>query len=174
MLRAYGEDPDRYPPPAAGFRFEGLHPETLGWNLRMDTIQAAVLLVKLRHLEAMIEERRSIAARYRAALSAYPIGLPDDSGDLRHVYRNFVVRVRNRDNVRRALYEAGIPTGTHYIPPTYLLPAFQDLGYGIGALPETEQAAAELLTLPIYPGMPSGDVDLLLEQIGQVVGADSA
>ncbi|MGQ0570996.1 MAG: DegT/DnrJ/EryC1/StrS family aminotransferase, partial [Armatimonadota bacterium] len=141
MLRAYGEDPERFPPPSAGFRFAGLHPEVQGWNLRMDTMQAAVLLVKLPHLEAMIEERRAIADRYRAGLTGAPVTIADDPRYLRNVYRNVVIRVKRRDAVRRALYESGIPTGTHYIPPTYLMPAFADLGYPKGSLPETERAA---------------------------------
>ncbi len=169
MLRAYGEDPDRYPPPAAGFRFAGLHPEVQGWNVRMDTIQAAVLLVKLRHLEEMIEERRAIAGRYRRGFAGLPVVMPDDPPDVRCVYRNVVIRVRSRDIVRRALYDAGIPTGTHYIPPVHLQPAYQDLGYARGSLPETERAADELLTLPIYPGMPDGDVDLVVGEIGRLV-----
>lgn len=169
MFRAYGEDPDQYPPPAAGFRFAGLHPEVQGWNVRMDTIQAAVLLVKLRHLEEMIEERRAIAGRYRRGLAGLPVIMPDDPPYIRCVYRNVVIRVRSRDTVRRALYDAGMPTGTHYIPPVHLQPAYQDLGYAQGSLPETERAADELLTLPIYPGMPDGDVDLVVEEIGRLV-----
>jgi dTDP-4-amino-4,6-dideoxygalactose transaminase len=169
MFRAYGEDPAQYPPPAAGFRFATLHPEVVGWNVRMDTIQAAVLLVKLRHLAPAIEERRAIAARYRRGFAGLPVTMPDDPAHMRCVYRNVVVRVPRRDAVRRALYEAGIPTGTHYIPPVHLQPAYQDLGYAKGSLPETERAADELLTLPIYPGMPDGDVDTVIEEIARLV-----
>jgi dTDP-4-amino-4,6-dideoxygalactose transaminase len=174
MLRAYGEDPAAYPPPAAGFRFAGLHPEVMGWNLRMDTLQAAVLLVKLRHLEAMIAERRAIAARYRERLAGAPVWLPDDPPGMRHVYRNVVVRVPGRDAVRRVLYEDGIPTGTHYIPPTHLTPAFRDLGYAPGSLPRTEEVARELLTLPIYPGLPPEDVDLVADRLRRAVEALAA
>jgi dTDP-4-amino-4,6-dideoxygalactose transaminase len=170
MLRAYGEDPDQYPPPAAGFRFQGLNPEVQGWNLRMDTIQAAVLLVKLRDLESMIDQRRAIADRYREGLAGCPVGLPDEGRDMRHVYRNFVIRIQSRDAVRRALYEAGIPTGTHYIPPTHFMPAFQDLGFRKGALPETERAADELLTLPIYPGMAGDNVDIVVKALARILG----
>jgi dTDP-4-amino-4,6-dideoxygalactose transaminase len=169
MLRAYGEDPDLYPPPSAGVRFEGLHPEVEGWNLRMDTLQAAVLLVKLPHLDEMIDERRAIAARYRGGLAGHPVVLPDDPPMMRHVYRNVTIRVQGRDAVRRALYEAGIPTGTHYIPPSHLLPIFRDLGYQAGSLPATERVADELLTLPIYPGMRDGDVDLVIDALAGVL-----
>jgi dTDP-4-amino-4,6-dideoxygalactose transaminase len=170
MLRAYGEDPAQFPPPSAGFRFAGLAPEVPGWNQRMDTIQAAVLLVKLPHLETMIEERRAIADRYRAGFAGAAVVLEPDPPHIRNVYRNVVVRVQRRDQVRRALYDAGIPTGTHYTPPTHLMPAFSHLGYGRGALPETERAADELLTLPIYPGMPAGDVDLVVERLRALAG----
>jgi dTDP-4-amino-4,6-dideoxygalactose transaminase len=169
MLRAYGEDPDVYPPPSAGVRFEGLHPEVEGWNLRMDTLQAAVLLVKLPHLDAMIDERRAIAARYRGKLAGHPVVLPDDPPAMRHVYRNVTIRVANRDAVRRALYHAGIPTGTHYIPPAHLQPVFKDLGYPAGSLPVTERVADELITLPIYPGMGDGDVDMVVDTLADVL-----
>lgn len=171
MLRAYGEDPAVYPPPSAGFRFATLHPEVQGWNVRMDTLQAAVLLVKLPHLDAMVEERQAIAGRYRAGLRGAPVIVTHDPPYLRNAFRNFVIRVNDRDAVRRALYEAGIPTGTHYIPPTHLQPAFQDLGYAKGSLPETERAAEELLTLPIYPGMPADDVYLVIEHLRRVISA---
>ena len=165
MLRAYGENPEKYPPPSAGFRFATLHPEVQGWNVRLDTLQAAVLLVKLPHLDSMIEERQAVAARYRAGLRGTPVIVTDDPPYLRNAYRNFVIRVKNRNAVRRSLYDAGIPTGTHYIPPAHLQPAFQDLGYPKGSLPATERAAEELLTLPIYPGMPVDDVDLVLQHL---------
>ena len=169
MFRAYGEDPEQYPPPAAGFRFAGLHPDVVGWNVRIDAIQAAVLLVKLRHLEPSIEERRAIAERYRRGLAGLPVVVPDDPPHMRCVYRNVVIRIQHRDAVRRALYDAGIPTGTHYIPPVHLQPAYHDLGYVKGSLPETERAADELLTLPIYPGMPDGDVDVVVGEIARLV-----
>jgi dTDP-4-amino-4,6-dideoxygalactose transaminase len=169
MLRAYGEDPDRYPPPSAGVRFEGLHPEVEGWNLRMDTLQAAVLLVKLPHLDEMIAERRAVAARYRSGLSPHPVVVPDDPPGMRHVYRNYTVRVQNRDAVRRALYDAGIPTGTHYVPPLHLQPIFRDLGYRAGSLPVTERLADELMTLPIYPGMVNEDVDMVVGALADVL-----
>ncbi len=165
MLRAYGEDPAKVPPPSAGFRFAGLSPEVLGWNQRMDTMQAAVLLVKLPHVDAMIEERRAIADRYRAGLAGSAVTMSPEPEHMRGVYRNVLVRVKHRDALRRRLYDAGIPTGAHYNPPCHLMPAFAHLGYEQGALPETERAAAELLTLPIYPGMPTADVDLVVEHL---------
>ncbi|MGH2403572.1 MAG: DegT/DnrJ/EryC1/StrS family aminotransferase, partial [bacterium] len=129
------------------------------------TLQAAVLLVKLPHLDSMVEERQAIASRYRAGLRGTPAIVAEDPPYVRNAYRNFVIRVKDRDAIRRALFEAGIPTGTHYIPPAHTQPAFQDLGYPKGSLPETERAADELLTLPIYPGMPIDDVDLVIEQL---------
>jgi dTDP-4-amino-4,6-dideoxygalactose transaminase len=170
MLRAYGEDPAKVPPPSTGFRFAGLSPEVLGWNQRMDTIQAAVLLVKLPHVDAMIEERREIADRYRAGFADSAVTMPSEPAHMRGVYRNVLVRVQNRDAVRRGLYEVGIPTGTHYNPPCHLMPAFAHLGYEQGALPETERAAADLLTLPIYPGIPTADVDLVVAELRALAG----
>ncbi|HET8679898.1 MAG TPA: DegT/DnrJ/EryC1/StrS family aminotransferase, partial [bacterium] len=171
MLRAYGEDPAVYPPPSAGFRFATLHPEVQGWNVRMDTLQAAVLLVKLPYLDSMVEERQGIAARYRAGLHGTPVTVADDPPYLRNAYRNFVIRVKDRDAVRRALFEAGIPTGMHYVPPAHLMPVFQDLGYPRGSLPQTERAAEELLTLPIYPGMSADDVDVVIEHLRRVTAS---
>jgi dTDP-4-amino-4,6-dideoxygalactose transaminase len=148
----------------------GLHPEVLGWNQRMDTIQAAVLLVKLPHVDATIAERRAIADRYRAGFAASAVVMPSEPAHIRGCYRNVLVRVKNRDAVRRALYDAGIPTGTHYNPPCHLMPAFVHLGYAKGALPDTERAADELLTLPIYPGMPMADVDVVVEELRALTG----
>jgi dTDP-4-amino-4,6-dideoxygalactose transaminase len=165
MLRAYGEDPAKLPPPSAGIRFQGLSPDVLGWNQRLDTIQAAVLLVKLPHVDAMVAERREIAHRYRVGLAGSGVAMSGEPAHIRGAYRNVVVRVRNRDAVRRALYDAGVATGTHYTPPCHLMPAFAHLGYQRGALPQTEQAADELLTLPVYPGMPAGDVDVVVEEL---------
>jgi dTDP-4-amino-4,6-dideoxygalactose transaminase len=165
MLRAYGEDPAKFPPPSAGFRFAPLSPEILGWNQRLDTLQAAILLVKLPHVDAMVEQRREIADRYRDGFQGSAVTMPSEPDHIRGSYRNVLVRIKNRDAVRRALYEAGIPTGTHYNPPCHLMPAFSHLGYGPGALPETEHASRELLTLPVYPGMPVEDVDLVVEHL---------
>jgi dTDP-4-amino-4,6-dideoxygalactose transaminase len=135
----------------------------------MDTLQAAVLLVKLPHLDAMIAERRAIAARYCHGLGGCPVVLPDDPPAMRHVYRNFTVRVQHRDAVRRELYAAGIPTGTHYIPPTHHLPIFRDLGRPVGSLPVTERVADELMTLPIYPGMTERDVDMVVDTLAKTL-----
>jgi dTDP-4-amino-4,6-dideoxygalactose transaminase len=81
-----------------------------------------------------------------------------------HGYRNYVVRVKERDRVRRELAERGIPTGVHYIPPLHLQPVYQHIGYHMGDLPVTERVAEELLTLPMYP-------ELTDEQVAEVTGA---
>jgi dTDP-4-amino-4,6-dideoxygalactose transaminase len=130
----------------------------------MDGIQGAVLGVKLRHLEAWTEARRSRAAIYRRLLAGSSAGLPSERPGSRHVYHLFVIRVPERDLVRSRLSQSGVQTGVHYPIPVHLQPAYRDLGYVQGDFPVCEAAAAEVLSLPMFP-------ELTESQIEQVVDA---
>jgi dTDP-4-amino-4,6-dideoxygalactose transaminase len=132
-----------------------------GYNYRMDTIQAAVLSVKLRHLEAWTEARRLHAAHYDGLLDACGVQTPAVRNEYRHVYHVYAVRLSGRDAARRRLEAAGVACGMHYPVPVHLQPAYWDLGYGMGDFPVAERFAAETLSLPIYP-------ELRAEQIEQV------
>ena len=124
-----------------------------GFNYRLETLQAAILDVKLGHLEAWTAARRAHAARYDERLAGAAIWRPEMMPYAHHVYHVYAIRCEQRDNLRRVLWERGIHTGIHYPTPVHLLPAYADLGYSLGAFPHSEQAAREVLSLPIYPDL---------------------
>jgi dTDP-4-amino-4,6-dideoxygalactose transaminase len=139
-----------------------------GMNSRMDEIQAAILLTKLTHLEAWNQERRRLAADYSALLRG--VEVPTAPTDARHVYHLYVVRSAVRDELRRALKVSGVQTLIHYPLPIHLQPAYESLGQGGGALPETESAAAEILSLPLYPGLQDEVVEFVCETVSVTAG----
>jgi dTDP-4-amino-4,6-dideoxygalactose transaminase len=123
-----------------------------GYNGRLDAIQAGILSVKLRHLPMWTEQRRERATRYRQLLQAIPeIMLPEEMPYGKAVYHLYVVRVQNRDELQHDLTQAGIDTGVHYPTPLHLQKAYAWLGYVPGDFPAAERAAAEVLSLPMYP-----------------------
>jgi dTDP-4-amino-4,6-dideoxygalactose transaminase len=154
LLRAWGEET----------RYEHKY---RGFNYRMDGLQGAVLGVKLKHLEAWTEARRSRAAEYTRRLSGTPAGVPAERPASRHVYHQYVVRVPERDAWRTALADAGVQTGVHYPIPVHLQPAYADLGYSRGDFPVTERAASEVLSLPMFPEL----TDEQIESIASVFRA---
>jgi len=130
-----------------------------GFNYRMDAIQGAVLRVKLRHLERWTEARRRCARLYSSLLAdTSQVTAPRQVSLRRHVYHIYAVRTFDRDNVQRRLLSRGIETGLHYPVPVHLQQAHGDLGYRAGDFPRSEAAAAEVLSLPIYPEMTEGQV----------------
>lgn len=135
-----------------------------GFNYRMDGIQGAILRVKLRHLDAWTDARRARAADYGRAFAGTGIATPVERPDCRHVYHVYAVRLSQRDSTRAALQAADIQTGVHYPIPIHLQPAHADLGYGPGDFPVSEQAAAQVLSLPMFPEMTA-------EQVEQVAAA---
>jgi dTDP-4-amino-4,6-dideoxygalactose transaminase len=122
-----------------------------GYNMRLEGLQGAVLRVKLRHLEAWTEGRRAAAARYGALLANSGVSTPTAQPNVRHVYHIYAIRSANREKWHAALQAHGIGTGIHYPTPVHLLPAYADLGYRAGVFPHSEQAANEVLSLPMYP-----------------------
>ena len=129
-----------------------------GFNYRMDGIQGAILRVKLRHLEAWTETRRRHAASYSALLGDGPVRLPVERAGSRHVYHVYTVRVAGRAAFQATLRDRGVQTGIHYPIPVHLQPAYAGLG-GPGDFPEAERAAAEVVSLPLYPEMTSAQID---------------
>jgi dTDP-4-amino-4,6-dideoxygalactose transaminase len=135
-----------------------------GFNYRLDAIQAAILDVKLRHLDEWNEKRRSRAKRYERAFSG---GLVRPVGEVPgryHVYHLYVVRTRERDRLLDGLGKRGISAGIHYPVPLHLQAAYKHLGLGRGTFPVAEKATDEIVSLPMYP-------ELSDEMIDQVVGA---
>ncbi len=140
--------------------------ELLGVNSRLDEIQAAILRVKLGHLDTWNRRRRTLAARYSAGLlDCAELGLPNVPGDVEHVFHLYVVRTPLRDALRDYLSGAGVSTGVHYPYGVHLQPAFASLGYTEGACPNAEAAAAEVLTLPVFPQLSSHEVDQVLRLV---------
>jgi dTDP-4-amino-4,6-dideoxygalactose transaminase len=138
--------------------------DEIGVNSRLDEIQAAVLRVKLKHLEAKNERRREIARLYEEALegsAVRPVALRGGSVSARHL---FVIRARGRDALAAHLMERGIETLIHYPIPAHLQKAYASLGQGEGSCPNAEEACREILSLPLYPALPN-------EAVGRVADA---
>ena len=138
--------------------------ERKGFNYRMDSIQGAVLGVKLRHLAPWTEARRAHAARYDRLLQDSGVETPLALPHTRHVYHVYAVRYPRRNAIQAALGDRGIETGLHYPIPVHLQTAYADLGYKLGDFPCSERAANDVLSLPVFP-------ELSEEQINEVVGA---
>jgi dTDP-4-amino-4,6-dideoxygalactose transaminase len=151
------------------------HHTMVGWNARMDGIQAAVLRVKLRHLDRWNELRRSYAAQYDRALEGVEeLAIPFEAAYARHVYHIYAMRVRRRDEVIRLLSEMGIACGIHYPVPIHLQIAYQSLGYEVGAFPIAEQAARQFISLPMFPELTPEQVQFVAKGVSQAVAVDVA
>jgi dTDP-4-amino-4,6-dideoxygalactose transaminase len=147
---------------AYGGRQRYLH-EELGFNSRLDEIQAAVLRVKLKLLEEWTERRRTIAERYRAGLAGLGPALPLERPGSTHVYHQFAIRIADRDAVQKRMAERGVQTAVYYPLPLHLQPMYRDLGYRPGDFPEAERAAREVLCLPMYPELTDAQVDEVVD-----------
>ncbi len=140
-----------------------------GYNYRMEGLQGAILRVKLRHLEEWTEARRAIVRKYNELLSDCDLVQPAEMPWARHVYHLYTVRIKNRDAVQTALLEDGIPTGIHYATPAHLQPAYADLGYGKNSLSESEKAAKEVLSLPLYPELSESHIQTVSRALTRLV-----
>jgi len=126
--------------------------EMVGTNSRLDTLQAAVLLVKLEHLEAWAEARRENACRYHGILGELPeVTVPETLPGNHHVYNQYTIRAERRDELKAHLQGKAIGCGVYYPVPLHLQPCFLELGGREGQLPESERACREVLSLPIFP-----------------------
>jgi dTDP-4-amino-4,6-dideoxygalactose transaminase len=136
----------------------------LAWNRRLDNLQAAVLRVKLRHLDAWNHARRRHASVYGELLAGSTAVLPRAEDDREHVYHLYVIQVERRDDLLGHLHEKGIGAGVHYPIPIHLQEVYRDRGHGPGSFAVTEAMAPRLLSLPMYP-------ELSEDQLGEVAGA---
>jgi dTDP-4-amino-4,6-dideoxygalactose transaminase len=132
-----------------------------GTNCRLDSIQAAVLDVKLRHLDVWNAARRRHAAAYDARLSEIGITTPVRRSEESHVYHLYVIEVEHRDRVASELRERGIQIGIHYPIPIHLQAAYAELGLTRGTFPRTERSAQRVLSLPIFPELTEQQIDLV-------------
>lgn len=136
-----------------------------GYNYRMDGLQGAVLRVKLRHLEEWTEARRRAAAAYDCFLKEDGVRTPCAMPYARHVYHIYAIRSPDRRGWQESLKAKGIQTGIHYPVPVHLLPAYADLGYRRGQFPHAEQAAAEVLSLPMYPELTTAQCESVASEV---------
>jgi dTDP-4-amino-4,6-dideoxygalactose transaminase len=139
----------------------------VGYNSRLDELQAAALRVFLPHVAEWNRLRREAALRYAELGLGELVELPSDDG--RHVYHLFVVRTPERDRVRAALDEAGIGAASYYVTPLHLQPALAYLGHEPGSLPETERASRENLALPLWPGIELAAQERVVEAVRSAV-----
>jgi dTDP-4-amino-4,6-dideoxygalactose transaminase len=140
--------------------------ETYGHNYRMEAIQAAVLRIKLRHLDEWTEARRRNARRYDEYLEGLPATIrPTEMSYAKHVYHLYVIRSPHRDKLQKHLETKGISTGLHYPVPLHLQKAFHDLGYKEGDFPVAEKVAKEILSLPMYPELTEQQLKYVCDSI---------
>jgi len=143
--------------------------DEIGVNSRLDELQAAILRAKLPHLDACNLRRGAIAARYDAALAATRLAPPARRPDATHVFHQYVVRAPDRGAAQEALRARGIGTGVHYPVPVHLQPAYAGrVALGPAACHVTERAAAEVLSLPMYPELQDAQVAQVCEAIGRL------
>jgi len=141
------------------------HNELIGYNSRLDEIQAAVLRVKLRHLDEWNAKRRQIALLYNELLKDLPLQLPDPGGDREHVFHLYTVLAENPEHLRTFLKSRGIDTGVYYPLPLHLQPAYSELGYHKGDYPVSEFACERNLSLPMYPELTDEEVYYVANQV---------
>lgn len=153
LLRSHGEGP-RY------------HHRVVGTTARLDALQAALLRVKLRHLDDRNEDRRRIGAALRAGLANTGVELPEPAfAGADHVYHLFVVRSPRRDAMRAHLERHGVGSAVHYPFPIHRTEAYADLGYGPGSLPVAERLSTTICTLPLFPSMSNPEVERVVDAI---------
>jgi dTDP-4-amino-4,6-dideoxygalactose transaminase len=145
--------------------------ELAGINSRLDELQAAVLRVKLQHLAAHVERRRALARLYAAELAGLPLQLPAEQPYAHSVWHLFVIRHARRDALQAELQKRGIATLIHYPIPLHLQPAFAGLGGRRGEFPVSEKAAAEILSLPLYPELTDEQVRAVCDALRDAAAA---
>ena len=155
-------------------RFHGMNNgysyERVGYCSRMDEIQAAVLRVKLKRMKQWNEGRRANAAHYLEQLADLPLKLPQAKPENYHIYHQFTIRFEKRDELKTALAERGVGAGIYYPSPLHLEKAYASLGYKVGDLPQAEKAAAEVLSLPVFPELAREDVEQVAKAVRESVG----
>ena len=141
--------------------------EEVGMNSRLDEIQAALLSVRLKHLDELTEERKRIADRYLKEIKNEKIMLPKQREGSEHVYHQFVIRCRKRQELMDYLREQGIDTIIHYPVPPHLSEAYQSLGYHKGDFPITESYADEVLSIPMYNGLTEAEQSRVIDALNR-------
>ncbi|MFT3868877.1 MAG: DegT/DnrJ/EryC1/StrS family aminotransferase [Nibricoccus sp.] len=146
--------------------------DVIGWNGRMDGLQAAVLRVKLKYLDKANDGRRRAAARYNQLLAGVKgLTLPVELPGRHHIYHVYALRLQNRDEVLKAMGERGISCGIHYPVPVHLQEAYAHLGYKKGDFPVSESCGDTFLSLPMYPELTDQQTDAVASALKAVLGS---
>lgn len=140
-----------------------------GFNYRMEGVQGAILRVKLRHLDAWTEARRHHAACYDELLADIAVRKPVEMPGTKHVYHVYAIRTPKRDQMQESLQAKEIQTGIHYPIPVHLQKAYADFGYELGDLPITEQAARELLSLPMFAELQESQIEAVCTAVREAL-----
>jgi len=155
--------------------------EEIGWNSRLDAIQAAVLRIKLKHIDEWNQQRRAVAARYDKLFGATglvragattvsaeaPVALLQTRPEAFHIYHQYVIRAHRRDDLRAFLSERGIGSEIYYPVPLHLQQSFAYLGYRAGDFPESERAAGEAVALPIFPELREDEQERVVQAVSE-------
>jgi aminotransferase EvaB len=140
-----------------------------GLNSRLDEIQAALLNMKLQYFDQDMQKRQNLAHRYLQNLAGTSLQLPIEPPQRIHAWHLFAIRSPFRQELKQKLMEQDILTGIHYPVPLHLMPAFQDLGYGLGDFPHAEKAARELLSLPLFPELSYEEQDRVTQTLYEAI-----
>ncbi|MCD4690563.1 DegT/DnrJ/EryC1/StrS family aminotransferase [bacterium] len=144
---------------------EMYHHWTIGMNSRLDALQAAVLIVKLRHLDEWSNGRSANADYYKGRFADSPLQTPHREEHSRHIYNQYIVRAANRDGLRAHLKECGIGNALYYPLPLHLQECFKDLGYAEGDCPESERASRETISIPIFSLLTADEKDYVATSV---------
>jgi dTDP-4-amino-4,6-dideoxygalactose transaminase len=145
--------------------------DVLGFNSRLDELQAALLRVKLRHLDDWQARRRQIAAQYDELLGDLGVETPYVRPHVIHVYHQYTIRVARRDELHEFLRERGVGTMIYYPLPLHLQRMYHDLGYAQGSLPVSEDAGCTVLSLPMYPELTDEQVQAVVDTMGEFLSS---
>lgn len=160
LLRMYGE--------------EGRYKSVVkGQNSRLDEIQAAILIEKLRHLDEWNKKRRRLAKLYKEKLEGLPVEFVKEQEGSTAVYHLFVVKVKDRDRLAKRLTDHGVSVGIHYPVPIHKIPSFNNLGYSEGDFPVSEQASNNVLSLPLHPLLKNEQLDYVVRTIKDFFNKES-
>ncbi len=139
--------------------------EEIGYNSRLDSLQAAVLRIKLKKLNEWLDKRRVNAARYDEAFLPVGIAVPKVAEGNTHTYHQYTIAVDDRDELLRYLNDKGIAARVYYPVPLHLQPCYRSLGYSIGTFPVAEEMAEKVISLPVYPELTEEEIDYIIQTV---------
>ena len=154
-----------------GSRQQYIHDE-IAYNSRLDSLQAAILRVKLKKLDFWLDGRRRIAGKYNSALSELGVVVPFIDEGNTHTYHQYTITVENRDNMLTFLNDRKIAARIYYPVPLHLQPCYKDLGYAEGSMPISEELSKKVLSLPVYPELSDQQVEYVVETIKEFVSGE--